>query len=74
MQQNGHDASLACLMSFNGSLDFEVVAGVVGEGVGADERQNDVGSVKLLVDDLGGFVAGKNLALAPTGDDALAFE
>jgi hypothetical protein len=36
-QQNGNDTSLACLMPFNGSLNFEVVAGVVGKGVGTDE-------------------------------------
>jgi hypothetical protein len=28
-QQNGNDASIACLVSFDGPLDFEVVAGQI---------------------------------------------
>ena len=35
-QQNRNDVSLACLVPLHSALDFEVVAGVVGEGVGAD--------------------------------------
>lgn len=65
--------SFACLMPFDSALDFEGVAGVVGEGVGADQQQNDVGGVDLPVDGLGAIVAGKNLVTAPTGDDALIF-
>ena len=57
-------------MPLNGPLDFEVVAW----GVGADEQQNDVGGVELLVNDLERFVTGENLVLASTGNDALAFE
>lgn len=34
-QQNGDDASFACLVPLDGSLDFDGVAGIVGEGVGA---------------------------------------
>ncbi len=71
---NGDNAGLAGLVPLDGALDFEVVAGVVGERVSADQKQNDVGGVELLVDGLGAIVAGENLMAAPAGDNALAFE
>jgi hypothetical protein len=63
---SANGVSFACLMPFDGALDFEVVAGVVGEGVGADQQQNDVGGVDLLVDGLGEIASVENfLANSP---------
>lgn len=61
-------------MPFHGTLDFEVVAGVVGEGAGADHQQNDIGGIELLVDGLSAIVAGEYLVAAPASYNALAFE
>lgn len=73
-QQDGDDAGLARLVPLDRPLDLEVVAGVVGEGVGANQQQNDVGGVELLMDGLGAIVVGENLVIAPALDDALAFD
>ena len=73
-QQDGNDVGLAGLVPLDGTLDFEVVAGVVGDRVGADQQQNDIGGVELLVDGLGAIVTGENLVAAPATDDVMAFE
>ncbi|MGF1523746.1 MAG: hypothetical protein ACFBSF_15625 [Leptolyngbyaceae cyanobacterium] len=64
----------SCLVTFDGASAFEVVAGVIGEEVGADQQQNNVGGIEPLVDDLGGFVTGEDLAVALVGDDVLTLE
>ncbi|NJL87790.1 MAG: hypothetical protein HC886_20275 [Leptolyngbyaceae cyanobacterium SM1_1_3] len=47
-----------------------MVDGGVGDRVGADQQQDDVGGVELLLlDSLSAIATGKNLALAPNGDD-----
>ena len=67
-RQNGDDAGFACLMVFHCPVDFDVVAGVVGDQVGADQQQDNVGAVEAIVDHLSAFVAGKDLAVVPTGN------
>lgn len=61
-QQNRYDAGFACLMAFHCPVNFDVVAGVVGDRVGADQQQDNIGAVEAIVDHLGAIVAGENLA------------
>ena len=46
-QEDGDDASLACVVTLHGTLYLCAVAVLGGDEVGADEQENDAGGVEV---------------------------
>jgi hypothetical protein len=68
------DARLTRLVPLHRSRHFDVVAVVGGEKIGADEQEDDVGRLQVLVYLLVPFLAGVNAAVAPVTNHAVTPE
>ncbi len=73
-QNNRDDAGLASLMALQGSRHLFLVAVVGADEVGANEQQDDVGAVEVVVDFVGPLIARKDTAIVPGLDETLPLQ
>src|SRR5262249_27317658 len=68
------DARLVSAMALEGRRHFPLVTVVGGHEVRADEQQNDVGSVEVLIDRGPPLVARADVAIVPQLNEALTLQ
>src|SRR4051794_31072202 len=73
-QNDWNNAGLSLLVSFHCTLHFNVMAIVGGHEVGANQKQDDLGSVKVSIYLAGPLLSCTNLAVVPRVDHAFALE
>jgi hypothetical protein len=70
-QNHRDDDCLAARLALERSVQFDVVALVGCDEVGAHEQQHDVGSDERFIDGMGEMLAGRGPAIVPDIDEVL---
>src|SRR5262249_45287396 len=73
-QEDWDPTSLATLVPCKGAAHFHIVAILGGEEVGADEQQNQVGGLQMIVNIARPFSATRDLAIMPDCNDTFTLQ